>query len=1214
MLIAKGLGFIFELGFNVGILTGIEQKKITHSYGNYYRQELQKVQFPKMVKRLKSERVSTEDQEVVERWCQFFLLRGFLAGVNFLQEYLDATGWRKENKIEVVYLQCCFSGENSLSTNDNDFWKEEVLGQWGDAISSRNKVMEKYQKQGDFLNADLLILFRYNRRKKERSQYRVLCVDLSAFSPRSDQEVKNVGFVEMIKQLLRQETRYLRTKSVFSQLRVDTSCLDVELSENLRTYFSAFRYGDKESAKLIQAGGYLYSFYQFLLEEARVLPECPMVLTGVGYSNRGFSSICVKSQQVEFLKTCYEIYSQFPKSEEILEGRRRVLGKIKQSAKHSFEEGKEFINDLLSVSPNEVRLVTHQERLTGFVNGVSPVSEEVTEEFGLSEGLTLQNAHSQLIQRELVGEGVYLFLTGNPGIGKTTAIANFLKSHRDEGFLFIYASPRKQVNLDILEKFKDESGQFCDDRIFAINSHGKLIADQGGRQTVEYLSNTHQEDFVKGGTLFCDRRICDRTPQHQPQLDRKNANTIQEKENRHAGVLKSVCHGIHTAIDHPELSCNQIIATVTIQSLKKTPDGKDTLQHLETIFKSVYSKKHGMIIPDAMEKLSHRIKHLIIMIDEITGDDSGVEFLQGLDKLVKKYKLTQHGFNTKIIVADASIVDPAVIQKHLSNSSPEPDKIYFRHTKTDPKPLSLQPFQFKEQPAIVINTNSYPAKSLTIDYKIFIESVAFQENYLPKQLESFKTQADKQEFVQLLQDIVTTLNNSKTQQIIVYIQNKPKLEKLIANLQKQLESFEKYQDYLEIHADIPETEKQQVEQHKNNVRVIFMTASGSRGLSFPKTTEIFVEIPRFEIEKNLMEVIQVIYRGRGNPKIDQQEKALHFYIIERSIYSQDNAEISLKESILNVLNLLILLKVSIMTRIQGYGMLGRNQQFMIIPIGGKAVSTVGGNFTEKLANLIYNLNKQAKLHPNYTHLQDIAESLQNLLSQADFVIQDFIQKNEELSYLTLREKFNTHFINIVNRGLENLINFPSLELGYLSGSLLIVPIKNKILESSYLLTIQEIEKSQDGQLLKQMQAMSKDPQYPENLQYLLRNGIELLNNLQVERSQILAQTHSHSLQDTSDQYYTFPAIAFITHDTLSKYFTSSNPEAGDNNFRDILYQYLRSLYSCQGTVFPIGHHYQTFPFLLFRNYNLKDIRRKQFSEQYLLNSPTLNVLNLILTH
>ncbi len=73
-----------------------------------------------------------------------------------------------------------------------------------------------------------------------------------------------------------------------------------------------------------------------------------------------------------------------------------------------------------------------------------------------------------------------------------------------------------------------------------------------------------------------------------------------------------------------------------------------------------------------MQEISSRIKHIFIMIDEITGDDGGVEFLTGITKIITKYDLhnPQHGFNTKIIVADASIVDPDVITQHLKDTSP----------------------------------------------------------------------------------------------------------------------------------------------------------------------------------------------------------------------------------------------------------------------------------------------------------------------------------------------------------------------------------------------------------------------------------------------------------------------------------------------------------------------------------------------------------------
>lgn len=128
-----------------------------------------------------------------------------------------------------------------------------------------------------------------------------------------------------------------------------------------------------------------------------------------------------------------------------------------------------------------------------------------------------------------------------------------------------------------------------------------------------------------------------------------------------------------------------------------------------------------------MRNISSRIKHLFIMIDEITGDEGGAEFLQGIKKIVNKYQLSDqnNGFNTKIIVADASIVDKNVISQHLKDGSPQPNKIYFRRAESHIQPLSVERFEFANKSAILINTNTYPAKSLTIKYQIIIESCRF---------------------------------------------------------------------------------------------------------------------------------------------------------------------------------------------------------------------------------------------------------------------------------------------------------------------------------------------------------------------------------------------------------------------------------------------------------------------------------------------------------
>ncbi len=227
-----------------------------------------------------------------------------------------------------------------------------------------------------------------------------------------------------------------------------------------------------------------------------------------------------------------------------------------------------------------------------------------------------------------------------------------------------------------------------------------------------------------------------------------------------------------------------------------------------------------------------------------------------------QYELTKskYGFNTKVIVADASIVEQEVIRQHLSDISPEPDKIYFRAAKSQAEPLSVQNFKFKHEPAVTINANSYPASSLNITYKIFIQSVKFnkddwkfkQDNQLTKVVDS-----------EILSDIKSFLENYSCGQLLVYIQNKRRLKDLIKSIKNSQENFDEYTDYLEIHASLYDENRKQIDKYKQDVKIVFMTSSASRGLSFPKAQSILVEIPRFQIEKNLMEVIQVIYRARG---------------------------------------------------------------------------------------------------------------------------------------------------------------------------------------------------------------------------------------------------------------------------------------------------------------------------------------------------------------
>lgn len=1200
-MIAKNLGYLFEIGFNIGILAYIEHHKMKHNFGNLYRQDLENLKLSAMLDRLPDaeEIISKKDRKIIEQWSVFLIQKGFLSGLNFFKQYIKSTGWNQK-KIEILYYQCSFCGNNSIKTYNKDIIKEynELLAQFGNTINTDQIpfYIQKYQKQGEFLRSDTLLLLHYQK------QYRIITVDLSIFSVKSATDLLDLTdtTLQNQRQILLREIKYLRSKSAFSKLRIDTGTaedLDFNFSEDLKRYFTAFKRQDKESAKLIQAGSYAYSFYNFL-QKVKILPEkSSITFNVVGYSDRGISAICLHPDNIEVLATCAQIYKNEPKDADINNARRQILDIIQRNAAKSFNDGKKFIKQLLEIPGDTISMVSHSEKITGFAS---------TEK--------LRDNHAEIIKKALNSDDTYIFLTGNPGIGKTTAIADFLQTHINDGFLFLYVSPRKQVNLDIIEKFKHpDTHKLSHDNIFCINTNATLIKDNFPLCVVNYLTNTRQDDFTKNLVTFLNasqetnRKISPKT------LKRITQDYLQATNNKSRGVLSTLCAAVNTVIQ-AEIS-NNIVATACIQSLKITQNGNNTLKHLENIFKTTINTREGNINPGKMRKISSRIKHLFIMIDEITGDSSGVEFLNGISNIVNSYELNKekHGFNTKIIIADASIVDRNVITQHLSTNSVEPDKIFFRTASNQSElPLSTEVFKFKNLPARVINANSYPAKSLNITYKILVESMKFNE----KTYKDKKDQIKKDVRSEIVTDIHNLWKNKDSAQILVYIQDKRELQELIQQIKNETVSFEKNQDYLEIHASISDNEKKEIQEYINTVKIVFMTSSASRGLSFPKAKHILVEIPRFQVENNLMEIIQVIYRCRGNyieaeeiKTLDNQDKEIIFYLGDRAIYyEENNRQLALQESLLSLINILLILKTSIMTRIKGYGQIGL-KNFLMIPIGGKSISAAGETFSGKLANLIKDLKNEHRRRPSYLLLKEVYTSLQKLLSQAEFVLNTSSDNNiDTISYLQLREIFDRDFSQLLNNGFNNLLQYGNIEYGHINGSLLVVPIVDQKLEEIYEIKLIEIASHASQELLDKMLSIRLSYDYPENLRSNIQNAIELIEKLREphERTQWIEQ-NSQRL----DQYYAIPLFSFVVGTTITNYFANYSEETEEVKFRDILATYIHNLYPADKTL-PIGYNYRDFPFVIFSSYSLEEMREKIFTDKYLLTSTELNILNLIL--
>jgi hypothetical protein len=160
----------------------------------------------------------------------------------------------------------------------------------------------------------------------------------------------------------------------------------------------------------------------------------------------------------------------------------------------------------------------------------------------------------------------------------------------------------------------------------------------------------------------------------------------------------------------------------------------------------------------------------------------------------------------------------------------------------------------------------------------------------------------------MCEDLVTLWNQSPVDvpQILVYTQDKGRLANLIRLLKNRLDSFEPERDYLAIHANLLDKARRIAERLRKNMHVVFMTASASRGLSFPEAIQYLIDVPRFGIEMNTMEILQVMYRGRGGTR-NLEDKHVQFYLSERSFYynREDRARF-LRERMLGLLNILLM--------------------------------------------------------------------------------------------------------------------------------------------------------------------------------------------------------------------------------------------------------------------------------------------------------------------
>lgn len=1207
------LGFIFELGFNIGILAFLKNKRnegkaaISDSILVFFKNVLNNIDNSKEQIYMNYTKgiVDEKTKEIIKKNIDYLLFKGIICGKNFCREFIENKV--KDSEFKVEYFQACFYNlfrEEILKDYEKEYFKTIVQQQLSINISidEINNLLAK----GEAFRADSILLI------SVRNKFHLCIVD-NAISTRN---VMNFSNINELKEIYKRTIYNKRKKSSFSNLSLDTKGIrELNIDRSLCDYIIALYKKDKPIFKMIQAGSYGYSFISFLKNKKHIKEDTLESVCIVGYTDEEISSINISKKDIELfhsLNKTYEALKQFNVSYKSVDRNNEntnfetkihdVFARIRTNFKSFFNINRDEFKDIFDIDSGLTKRII-SETLDNYQNTSANYNYN-------NKTIKFRDAHAEEISKYIRSkEYKLLFLTGNPGIGKTTSIVEYLKNQ--DSYIFIYLSPRTQVNKDIEQKFLscNKESLYDNDAIYlTCNSNDETRIGSKKVDIVNFTSNVKEKyEKIESPIKFMDSKR--ERNFSEKSINYKN-NTKREmvlEDNKNMGVLKRLTSAIEYLIK--EKLNNKIIATAAVQSLKLV--GKDnTAKHFEKIFNSIYNERTSKVIKDSFKDFSNNYKNIIFMVDEITGDESGVEFLHELMKIVFTNihdKLTdeeKEKINFKIIVADASITDSEVIEKHLNEKENDNDKIYYKFEhKQDENTLESKPIMFKNKyKSIYINTNSYPAKRLNIEYKLYLDlkEVSEKDKIINNDL-------IKKVNTSIAEEVIDLILNNESEHVIVYVQNISKIEDIKDSMvnyynQKTGKEFKKYENYIIINSTNSEEERKNVFKYKDIVKVVLMTSSASRGISFPKVTTFFVDMPKFDIEKNIMEILQLIYRGRGNDKIDTEcDKFIKFYINDTTYYrDKDNEkDIAIKEAAISIMTLMILLKSSILTRINGYANLGENH-IVLVPIGGKSISTNDDMVIEAFSSLIKNLRKEIIKDQSNIKLKKILEDLMYVFKSTK------LETSQSIYKLSLRDIVK-NFNDTWSEGLFNLVNFDPFYDAYIIGDIAIFKINSEI-KNSLQLVPNIVEDTEKSKILNRLSYMIEN----DNLHDTLRNEMQKVR-CALDHFKSYYQGNSMILADKSHDNDRFVAIPLI-YPFMLKEFDEYNTEKIDEeeSFRDILESYLKCFYYNLGNCLPITGDYEGVPYIAFKSGSLLNLRKKIFSDKYIFCSSEVNLLNLLL--
>jgi hypothetical protein len=1003
LLQASTWGRVFEIAVQRGVIAYLVQQNLL-SLGHPSLEGWQEYKVADVTQGVVRDLHITDQnvREWVESNIRHLLVFGYGLGWSTMREYLKRNA-SKHHQIEAIWVPLSLPGVEE--PHDEEIKKTALA--FKQAFKLSGPVDVGLLQRGRPGRADFLLWLKAaeasTRRRSKRPENVILCLEFSYNAP---PKLADFRTEEPHCNEVHRYARYIESRGVFARVCAEVEGSGLEISQQLSDHLVAFSGSDKPLFKLCQASSYTERLVNLLVKQERLTQGCRA--SAIAVTSNGLESVTAEFEdgvqgsdpRIQLMASLGEAYRKAHKlkddaRDDLDKEIRIVFNKLVRSLPSDFRKQAKTIGEIpdlgsslhlplsetvedfytpmqaLSVE-DALSSLESTDALEAFFDGDSrsAITTALKQRLSPTGEVTLRDAHAAAVVAGLAaaqpGRLNVIALEGNPGIGKTTAVTKFL-AQQNEGYCFLYVSPRVVINRDVTAKLAhNDEGQ--PSGILTLTSNAKLISSAAPWYEKKiYTPGTKKLQIdsavVADGVAELKHPICNTlfvTPQEEQDIDTeivasrryKRARTEREdsmQSKTRPGVLRTLAIAARKLLEaNPKV--NQLVLTAAIQGYRSLQN-RTTIDALSQLFTKKANTTAGK---QERRNFAQKIPTVIAMVDEVAGDGAGALFCHGLaewltQQFIEPFEGEPCPFRVVLIISDASLSNEVVLNSYLNSGDRAPDKVLispaagstaFRVTGTTMKVGAGL------HPTLHIMTNSYPASTLNINYSIRLASITpgLTSDGQPQPIRQAVREQSADELLRNAQIEIEAALKQEAEQIIFFAQDKAFLRQLRQNLTEGEAPPLSADDVKILDQSVREDQRLKLvqEPQRDQVRVFLMTSSGARGVSFPKTDWIIASIPRFNIEAALMEVAQLIYRGRGlytdaatGKKVSGDHKARHLVMLINDFMivddSTDRDRRWLRQST-DLLTLLLMLRSTIHTRIKGDAGLKR-QRIAFVPVG-----------------------------------------------------------------------------------------------------------------------------------------------------------------------------------------------------------------------------------------------------------------------------------------